>query len=590
MARADQYDRISHRLTAAALVGLGLASAPAWAQSELGTPGGTGFGGPGIGGPGIGIPGIGGGTMGGAPLAGTAAGAALAPMAAPGTSTYSPGPGWDVNLGVTVAGTFTDNSGQTANGRGNELTGEFLPFIRINADTPRVSGNLFYQPAYRFNVNNSRNNGFSQYANGHFRAIIVEDLAYVDAYAYASLVPQYAGYGFGLPINDPNGVPVPGSNAGISRRNLSQVMSFSVAPTVSHQFGGWGTATASATYSYTSSNANNYGGGAPNGLAQAYNNGRSEVLTETVQFITGENLGQFQDSISGSVSQINGNGASRNGSTMFGRNTLSYAVTRWASLMGSIGYQSANYPNAIVVRNNTTTGTQRGYKFDGMYWNASVKVIPNPDSQITIGYGRNWGTEQWTAQASYAVTARTTINANYYTTLGTSLYGLQQDLTTTNPGTPGGPPVIGNGFIPGTQNIYRTNTLAIGSNTTWTGDSLGIYVSYSNQTTVATAVQPIPNVPAEIGGSSKSLALSANWTHEFSDVMNGTLYGTFGRRIASSTNNGAENFFAASASVRYLFSPTLSGTAQYSFYDLASETQNRSYMQNLITVSLTKQF
>ena len=79
-----------------------------------------------------------------------------------------------VSGGVTVAGTFTDNSGQNFNARRNEFTGEFLPYIRVNADTPRVNGNLFYQPAYRFNANNSRNNGFSQYANGHFRAIVVE--------------------------------------------------------------------------------------------------------------------------------------------------------------------------------------------------------------------------------------------------------------------------------------------------------------------------------------------------------------------------------------------------------------------------------
>lgn len=565
MASADQYDRAPHRLRAVALVGLGLASAPAFAQDQVG--GGT-------------TPGAGG---------EQATRTTAVPQPAPTTGTYS-GPGWDVNLGITLAGTLTDNSGQNNSHQQTTITGEILPYIRVNADTPRITGSLYYQPAYRVNFNDSRNNGFSHYANGRFRAIVIEDAVAIEGYAYASLVPQYAGYGFGLPITDPNGVPVPGSTAGISRRNLSQVVAFSIGPTASHQFGGWGTATASATYSYSSSTAPRYQF-TPNGFEQVSNTGRSEVMTETVQFVSGENLGRFQDSVYGAVSQINGTGASKNGSTMVGRNTLSYAVNRWASLMGSIGYQSASYPNALVVRANTVDGTQRGYKFDGVTWNASVKIIPNADSQVTVGYGRSWGTEQWTGSASYAVTARTTINANYYTTLGTSLYGLQQDLATTNPGTPGGPPIIGNGFVPGTQNIYRTNTFALGSNTIWTNDTLGIYASYSRQTVVATSLQPTaPNVPTQVGGSSRSVALSANWTHEFSEVMNGSLYGTFGRRIASSTANGGENFFAGSASLRYLFSPTLTGAAQYFFYDLASETPNRSYIQNVFTVSLTKQF
>lgn len=576
MALADQSERLAYRLAAAAAVGLALGSVAAWAQDA---------------------------DTAGPPTAPTAK---PTPQAGTG-GLYSPGPGWQINLGATVSGTFTDNADQgggagfgaptpqptggVSGRRRSEFITTFSPTLSISGDTPRVQANLYYSPSYSIYASDSRQNYFSQYLNGRAHAIVWEDRVYVDAYAYASQVPQYGGQVFGQTVVGPDGVPVPVNNAGVSRQNLAQVSTFSITPTAVQQFVGWGTATASATYGLSTSSAPRFQQ-TPNGFEQISAAGRSESLSESIQFVTGENLGRWQDSAYGTLTQFSGNGASQGGSTMTARNTLSYAVNRWLTVMGAIGYQSARYPGALTVTNNTTpTAQARPYKFDGIYWNGSAKVIPNSDSQITVGYGRSWGGEQFNADASYAVTARTTLTFRYDTSFGSSLYQLQQNIAGGGaPGVPP-PPPINNGFLPGTQNIYRTNTLTASASTNWDVDAVSISFAASEQRVVATTIQqsgPAPVTPAN--GSSRSLSMTGSWSHQFSDVMNGAFYATLGRRTAIGVVSSGDNFLATSANLRYTFSPSLTGSAQYSFYDLMSQTPNRSYIQNVITVSLSKQF
>lgn len=451
---------------------------------------------------------------------------------------------------------------------------------------------MYYQPSYSMYASDSRQNSLSHNLNGRARAIVWEDAVFVDASAYAAQVSQFGGQTFGQPIIGPDGLPLPGTNAGVPRQNLAQVTSFSISPTAVHQFGGWGTASASASYSRSSSSAPRFQQ-TPNGFEQISAAGRSESTSQSVQFVSGENFGRWQDSAYGTISQISGTGASQGGSSLTARNSLSYAVTRWATVIGAIGYQSVRYPGAVAVNDDGTPAARpRPYKFDGIYWNASAKFIPNADSQITVGYGRSFGGNQFNADANYAVTPRTTVSLRYGTTVGSSLYQLQQDIMSGG-GTPGGPPIpnpVGTGFLPGTQNIYRTNNLSASVGTNWDRDTVSLSFSASEQRVVATAIQQTGTPTTPVSGSSRSLSTTGTWSHQFSEVLNGYVYATLGRRMATHATSSAETFLATSANLRYTFSPTLSGTARYSFYDLISQTANRSYIQNVITVSLSKQF
>jgi len=500
--------------------------------------------------------------------------------------------GLAVNLGITVSQTFTGNGNQ---GSGNNSEASFTttvsPYASISGETGRTQMSLYYQPSFNYATNTDP--AFTMYhnLNGRLHSTIVEDLFFVDAYAYASVVPQYAGYRVDAPIFGPNGQPVPNSNAGLSPRNLSQYYSFNVTPTVVRGFGGIGTATAYVSFTSTGSNGNNYQN-TQSGFQNINPNGQTQTLAESLSFVTGEDLGRFQDSVRVYTTQAIGTGVSGRSSSLDARNTLSYAVTRWATVLGQIGYQKYDFPNAVVVTNNQSANPSERYSLESVVWNVGAKFIPNQDSQITIGYGRMYGGNQFNMDAYYQATARTTVYATIATGLGTGNGQVQNALFGGTGGQPG-PPPIGSAYLPGTQNIYRTKTATIGATTTLDVDTFSLSASASDQTVVATVANPdttTGTTPPPVQGATRSYYVLGSWNRQFSDVMSGGIGTSLGASRSPNVSNSTDFFFGGRAYMSYMFSPTLSGTAQYYFYDLISQTPNRSYIQNVVMLSVTKQF
>jgi len=96
---------------------------------------------------------------------------------------------------------------------------------------------------------------------------------------------------------------------------------------------------------------------------------------------------------------------------------------------------------------------------------------------------------------------------------------------------------------------------------------------------------------------SNSLSINASWSHAFGELTTGGLNFVYGIRDLQglgaggiSTTNGKEHYLATSAYLSYTFSPSLTGSARYSYYDQVSNVQFRSYSQNLVMISLSKQF
>lgn len=568
MASANQdgsrNNRPSPRLKAAALVGVSLASAAAWAQEATSDTQG--------------------------PPTAPAETAAPVAGAMPGPTPTFMLSGLAVNLGVTLSQTFTGNGNQgSGNNREAVFTTSLSPYASISGDTGRTQMSLYYQPSFNYATNTDP--AFSMYhnLNGRMHTTVVEDLFYIDAYAYASVVPQYAGFRLDNPAIGPNGQPIPSANAGLSSRNLSQYYSFSVTPALTRTFGGTGTATASVSFTETGSSAPNYQN-TQNGFQNINPRGQTQTLSETLSFVTGEDLGRFQNTTRLYASQATGTGVSGRSSSMDARNTLSYAVTRWATVMGQAGYQKYDFPNAVVVTNDQTQATSRRYSLESVVWNVGAKFIPNADSQITIGYGRLYGGNQFNMDAYYQVTARTTLYATIFTGLGTG-NGQVQNALFGNNGQPG-PPPIGSAYLPGTQNVYRTKTASIGANTTLDQDAVSVSASASDQNVVATVANSdtVGTTPQPVQGNTRSYYVSASWTRQFSDVMNGGLSGSIGASRSPGVSSSTDVFASGRAYLSYMFSPTLSGSAQYYFYDLISQTPNRSYIQNVVMLSVTKQF
>ena len=61
-------------------------------------------------------------------------------------------------------------------------------------------------------------------------------------------------------------------------------------------------------------------------------------------------------------------------------------------------------------------------------WGFGATLTPDPDSQISIGYGHQNGFNSLNFNANYALTARTTLSASYYSTVQTQLQQIQSQL------------------------------------------------------------------------------------------------------------------------------------------------------------------
>lgn len=602
MATKHGARRRASRLLAAALVVFAGPVPYGLAQEAGGSGGGSAGGGIGAGTASGAVPG----DTGGAP--GQPAGAAPGGTA-PGsrTGTYVPSPGWVVNLGLTVSETYTDfavpagvgkprpvfppppppdptgTSGSRLAGRPDFIT-QISPYVSIHGDTPRVSMDLFYSPTATIYAKNGNQNGFGQNLNARAHAMVVENMFYVDVVGYAALVPTLSGFGLNSGLGG-GGVPPPNVDQTNSRQSLSQVYSFGVTPYMIQRFGGWGTGKIGVAARTTTSSASSYANGAGGTTSQPA--GSTQTLQETAEFTSGENLGRFQSRTVVSGQQSSGSGLSRNSSNYIAQTTLSYALTRWAAVFGQVGYETLDYASA-----NTP------YSSAAATWSVGAKFTFGEDGYATIGYGRRYGVNSISFEGAYSLTARTRITGRYWTGFGTELQLLQADLansgidqygTSVNLDT--GAPIFlgGGGFAGGNQNLYRSQNLNATLSSVIFNDPVSIGVQVTDQTLIASA-------GTATAFPSKSMSVNASWSHSFSELLGGSLYAVYGKRdvqalgTANSPISGKETYLATSAVLSYTFSPTLVGSARYSYYDQTSNVQNRSYNQNLVMISLSKQF
>ena len=607
MAVEDGARRHAFRMLVAALVVLAGHVPHGWAQEAAGGSGG------GVGGGFGGGAGLGGGAAGEA--GGAAAGKPDQPAAAAvggGSGAYVSSPGWTVNLGLTVSETWTDFAAPerrtgtipvfpppppdptvkirpaTLTGRPDFIT-QVSPSVSIHGDTPRVSMDLFYAPSATIYAQGTNRNGFGQNLNARAHAMVVENLFYVDVFGYAALVPTLGGQGFsgGIPIG---GQPPPGTGVGTdvtnSRQSLSQVYSFGVTPYLIERFGGWGTGKIGASARMTSSGAATYTNAVGGSTRQPA--GNTETLQESAEFTSGENLGRFQTRTIVSGQQTTGSGLARNSSNYIAQNTVSYALTRWAAVFGQIGYETISYASA-----NTP------FKSNEITWSTGVKFTFGDDGFASIGYGHRYGVNSVSFEGAYNLTARTRITGRYSTGFGTELQLLQADLASsgidqygTSVNLDTGAPIFlagGGAGGGGNQNLYRTQNFSATLSSVVFQDPVSIGVQVSDQTLIASA-------GVATAFPSKSMSVNASWQHSFGELLGGGLYVVYGKRdlqglgVGNTAVSGRDTYLATSASLSYTFSPSLVGSARYSYYDQTSNVQFRSYTQNLVMISLSKQF
>jgi uncharacterized protein (PEP-CTERM system associated) len=506
---------------------------------------------------------------------------------------------------VSISESYNDNIFLTPDHRKSDFITYLTPGVSVFGTTPNVQVSLDYAPTFAAYASHGNQDFIAQDLNGQILATLVPDLFYLNLRGYGAVTPTLggvptAGGGFAAPSqNSGFGASGVGSGAfgGQGKQSLTQTLDFSATPYLVHRFGDWGTGKIGYTYDVTNTSGrgvNQNGFVNPNNVnatgtnTDTLGNGTLTTNQETIQFDSGPAFGRVKDQVLATASQYGGTGVVRGAYQNIFSNTTGYALTRFVTVFGQLGYEDIHYGGTTPVRISEPT------------WAFGTTLTPNPDSSITVGYGHKNGTSSAFLDGSYMLTARTRLSAQYFTGLGSDLQQTQNavassvvdDFGNAVDYNTGAPVFITDGAraTNGNNSVYRSKNFVASASTLLDVDTLTLSASYQTQSQLTSTV-------AGTGGDTESLSLSFGWTHQLdTDTQTNLSFGGGTQKLGSrfitvnQTAPANESFFTAQLAASRQLSETLSANAQYTYFDRSSDFPGRSYNQNVFLVGLTKRF
>lgn len=507
-------------------------------------------------------------------------------------------PPWILQKGIEVDLGGTDNALQQSRSQKADVFTVISPQIYITGDTARLKVNLSYTPQIREYASTSSQNQIAEFFNGQALATIVPDALFLNLRGNITQQSLTSG-GFNQYQTQT-----------FNRQNDVETISFSVNPYAEHRFGSWGTGRLSYSFdrslqntqdnqAFNNQSANNQflnqsGLGTPGYGAV----GNLSTQREQGTFTTGENLGRITDTATAQAIQYSGSGSYVGAHRNEIQNQTGFALTRSLTLLAGYGYQDVRYGGSPGVRINQPT------------YDIGARYSPNPDTSITVEYGKRDGSNQVALDGHAALTARIRVFAQYNTGITTDLEQAQGLLGSTSVGTGGlltntatGAPVSGYLGYNGLQNgVYRLKRFS--GSVLFLQDRNSYSFSVNNdQRTTLTSTPTVLNagfvVPA--GTTTNSTYASASWQHDLTPDMNTNLtlqYGVTngtGQYLTGSSQD--QTTLSISASLSRQFTATLRGSIRYTFTDQTGAQafnlngfNSGAYTANILYFSLNKTF
>ena len=471
---------------------------------------------------------------------------------------------------IGVAEEWTSNAGALAGGSaggfGNSVGSDFVTFIQpgitIIDTSQRLEVNLTYQPVGEIYAQHSGFSQFEEEGSGDILATILPGWLYLDLRGSISQQSVFGGSG-------------PASTVTLSPNERETVSSFSVSPYVTHTFGGTGTLQAGVGYSYSATDAPNYGNvTVPTSQGQIELNqylqqsglyGSSSLGTERAfaSFTSGENYGRLRDKLGVDASFYTGNGAAGGGRRVLVTDDASYAINRWLTVLAQIGYESLDYPNA-------------GYRYSGAIGYGGVQLTPTRGTSLTLEYRYVDGFGSVFAQGNWQATPRLRVYGGYSEGIATFDQDLQNSLLDTADenvtgvaatGLIAAPLLAGSNFFGANQNLSKLKRADIAA--TWLGNWDVVTLSADYETTTPVGRSFFGIVPASTQGE----FVSISERHELSDTLALTGFIQYGSSRSGLLYSGTADSISVSAGIEKTFIHGLSAYLRYGgSYYLSGDT------------------
>jgi uncharacterized protein (PEP-CTERM system associated) len=478
-------------------------------------------------------------------------------------------PGWTFTPAIDLLGGWTDTVPAPGGGTRSDFYTTITPSLFIQGNGPRVSATLSIAPELHHYLASRSQNSTDLNFNGQSHVTLVPDALFMDLRGAAFSQSENGGYG-------PNGT------VDLSRQNQVQTTTFSASPYLQHRFGGFGLA--EIGYSLAHTTTTGASGVVVSPFQPPVTNQSTLTTSWHLAFSSGEDFGRTSLGVQARHTDNSGTG-SLNGAHRYGESlTLGYALTRTVQVSGSVGHEDIRYASTTP------------YHVNGLTWNTLVKLMPNPDASISIGYGHHDGRNSASLDASYAPTARVRLSAQYSEGLTTGQEDLLQALAGSDINglgmsvdrTTGIPLSLGDNFFGSQTTPAYVRRFSLVATLLRDRDVFSFTVRHDATQYLTTMVAaPVPTATSSTG-----MSAGFAWQHDFPGGLNGNTYLQYGSRETGAPTPASQQSVTASVGLGYAFSQTLSGRAQYSYNGSlgGGGPTVPSYQQNLITVGLHKSF
>tara|TARA_R110002073_G_scaffold329905_1_gene513059 strand:- start:10768 stop:12195 length:1428 start_codon:yes stop_codon:yes gene_type:complete len=295
---------------------------------------------------------------------------------------------WRVTPTLTATETYTDNVNLDETVRQGDFVTQISPQVQLTGTGARLNASILYGANYFFYPGSTggEKHDLRHTVQANLNSELVNDLFFIDA--GANVDQQFLDRRQAI------------SSVDVSQtKNRRTVQSYRFSPYLAHRFGSWATTQ----------------------LRYELRHVRSSSDTEQTTLNT-----FFGNSLThrGTFSLSNGPAFQRLGWTLsavyaneeredqadFDTRTLnadlSYQLLDQFALLGSIGYQDRDGGNSFA-------------NFDGVTWDAGFRFVPGPRTSISMRYGNRSGTDTFSLNAQYKMTAKHSINLTYTDTIQT---------------------------------------------------------------------------------------------------------------------------------------------------------------------------
>jgi uncharacterized protein (PEP-CTERM system associated) len=469
-------------------------------------------------------------------------------------------PGWHFTPQIAISEEYTTNAGALTgtglNGGGSDFVTLIQPSIAIDDVSQRLTLHVDYRPTEEIFANNSGFTQFEESADGSVLFAAVPDWLYLDARGSIGQQSVFGGLG-------------PNTTITLSPNNRETIGTAGITPYVAHDFGGTGTLQAGYGFMYTAIDApgnlnNEIASPYPFLLPSQYGSSWLETNRAFASFTTGPDFGRLRDKIGVDANIYDGSGALRDAHRILVTDDVSYAVNRFVSVLGQIGYEDMNYPRV-------------GYSYNGLIGAGGVTLTPNQYSSLTAEYRYVDGFGAPYVQASYQLTPRLRIFGGYSEGISTFdqdaqnslLYG-GTDVTGARASTLLAAPILDNTNSFG-ANQALSHERRLSATAVWFGDRdvITAGVQHERDTEVGNPFALYGPAFAHVTGTgtgdftTKGWVGSASWRHDFTETISGYIYGQYGNSTTALLAQELGDSVSVDVELRKSFAWGLSAYVRY---------------------------